>query len=69
MKPGAFESRENETATVTRQVDRESIAAIICTKDRYADLARFLHTFAGQEEYPEELLIIDAGTETKSPER
>jgi len=42
--------------------DRERLAVIICTMDRRADLERFLHTLAGQTEYPDELLVVDAGT-------
>jgi GT2 family glycosyltransferase len=38
-----------------------ALSVVVCTKDRAADLARFLESLAAQERLPEELIVVDAG--------
>lgn len=64
MKAESSLSGKNVLATDLRPTDRERVAVIVCTKDRYEDLERFVRTLQGQEEYPDELIIVDAGTTT-----
>ncbi len=49
-------------AVVVEPTDHERMAVIICTKDRHADLQRFLATLQRQTAYPERLIVVDAST-------
>jgi len=62
VKSEPTESHVGDRATDGQTTTRESIAVIICTKDRHADLQRFLATLQRQTAYPERLIVVDAST-------